>query len=85
MSNIVESLKWRYACKEFDASKKSSDEDFDQIIQGLVLTASSYGIQPSEFVVVENTEMRQQLVEASWNQAQVKDASHLIVLCPPKV
>jgi nitroreductase len=83
--SLIESLKWRYACKEFDASKKISDSDFETIIEGLILTASSYGTQPWEFVVVENPKLREELVGASYNQAQVKDASHLIVLCRPSV
>lgn len=84
MSNILDDLKWRYACKKFNADKRISDSDFDTIIEALILTASSYGIQPWEFVVVENKELREELVGASYNQAQVKDASHLIVLCRPE-
>ncbi len=84
MSNIVEDLKWRYACKQFDAEKTITNQDFDTIVEALILTASSYGIQPWEFVIVENKELREQLVGASYNQAQVKDASHLIVMCRPE-
>ena len=82
--SIVDSLKWRYACKEFDQDKKITDSDFDKISEALVLTASSYGIQPWEFVIVKNKNLREQLVSASWSQAQVKDASHLIVMCRPE-
>ena len=83
MHKIVEDLNWRYACKEFDSTKKISKEDLDAIKESLRLTPSSFGLQPWKFVMVENTELREQLVAASWNQAQVKDASHLIVLCAP--
>jgi nitroreductase/dihydropteridine reductase len=83
--NLVESLKWRYACKEFDATKKISSSDFELVLEGLVLTASSYGTQPWEFIVVENPNLREELIGASYNQAQVRDASHLIVLCRPSV
>jgi nitroreductase/dihydropteridine reductase len=85
MSNLVESLKWRYACKEFDSSKEIPKDEFNQILEGLVLTASSYGAQPWEFVVVKNKDLREKLVGASYSQAQVKDASHLIVMCRPSV
>jgi nitroreductase len=84
MGNIVEDLKWRYACKQFDSEKSITNQDFDTIIDALILSASSYGVQPWEFVVVENKELREELVGASYNQAQVKDASHLIVLCRPE-
>lgn len=83
MNNIIEALNWRYACKQFDPNKKISDKDFDTILESLRLTASSYGLQPWKFVVVENKELRSALVGASWNQKQVEDASHLIVMCVP--
>ena len=83
MNKIIEDLKWRYACKEFDKSKSISDEDFQTLLDSLILTPSSFGLQPWKFVVVENPQVREQLVEVSWNQQQVKDASHLIVLCSP--
>ena len=83
MNKIIEDLNWRYACKKFDATKKISDKDFEIILESLRLTASSFGLQPWKFVVVKNIELREKLVAASWNQQQVKDASHLIVLCAP--
>lgn len=83
MSTIIESLNWRYACKKFDASKKLTDEQANLLLESMRLTASSYGLQPWKFVVVKNEELREKLVAASWNQAQVKDASHLFVLCAP--
>ncbi len=83
MHKIIESLNWRYACKKFDATKKITDEDFNTLLDVLRMTASSYGLQPWKFVVVSNKELREKLVPASWNQAQVMDASHLIVLCAP--
>lgn len=85
MNKIIEDLNWRYACKQFDNTKKVSDEDFDVLLETLRLTPSSYGLQPWKFVVVENSALREQLVGASWNQKQVQDASHLLVLCSPKV
>lgn len=85
MNDIIKDLEWRYACKKFDSTKKVSEEDFNKLLESLRLTASSYGLQPWKFVVVENTELREKLVAASWNQEQVKDASHLIVLCSPTV
>ena len=84
MNKIIENLEWRYACKKFDSTKKVSTEDLNTILDGVILTASSYGMQPWEFVVVTNDKVRSDLVAASYNQAQVKDASHLIVLCVRK-
>ena len=78
---LLEKLSWRYAVKKFDASKKVSHEDLDIFLESLRLTASSFWLQPWKFVVVETRELKEKLLEHSYNQAQVVDASHLIVFC----
>lgn len=80
-SEILESFKWRYAVKKFDASKKIDSSDFEILLESLRLCCSSYGLQPWHFIVVENPALREKLVEKSYNQKQVAEASHLIVLC----
>lgn len=77
--NINEKLNWRYATKSFDKDKKVSEENLQKILDWVVLTPSSFGLQPWSFVVVENSEVKEKLKEASWNQPQVSDCSHLIV------
>jgi nitroreductase len=77
---ILAALRWRYATKVFDPEKKISQEDWTALEESLVLTPSSFGLQPWEFVVVEDPEIREQLVAHSWNQRQVADASHLLVI-----
>ncbi len=80
MHKIVEDLNWRYACKKFDTEKKISDEDFNSLLESLRLTASSFGLQQWKFLVIKDEKIRHELMEASYHQHQVKDASHLIVL-----
>lgn len=80
-SELLETLNWRYATKAFDPQKKISAEDWSALEDSLVLTPSSFGLQPWEFVVVEDAAVRESLVEHSWNQRQVADASHLLVIC----
>lgn len=84
MNKMIENLNWRYACKKFDADKRISTDDLNTLLDALRLTPSSYGLQPWKFIVVENKDLREKLVPASWNQQQVKDASHLIVFAAPK-
>lgn len=81
---VLEQLKWRYAVKKFDASKKIPDSDWQVLEQSLVLSPSSFGLQPWKFYVIRNPELRQQLLPHSWGQEQVVDASHLIVLAIKK-
>jgi nitroreductase len=77
---ILDSLNWRYATKVFDPAKKISSADWNALEESLILTPSSFGLQPWEFVLVENPSIREQLVKFSWNQRQVADASHLLVI-----
>lgn len=78
-NSIPEALNWRYAVKKFNPATKISPADWQTLMQSLLLAPSSYGLQPFKFLVIENSHVREQLKTASWNQAQVTDASHLVV------
>ena len=78
---LIENLQWRYATKQFDATRKVSREDLDHIKEAVRLSASSYGLQLYTVLVVEDPEIRKALREASWGQPQITDASHLFVFC----
>ncbi|MDH7913228.1 NAD(P)H-dependent oxidoreductase [Winogradskyella sp. SYSU M77433] len=80
MNMIIENLKWRYATKKFDSSKTISTEDFETLKKAMQLTASSYGLQPYKILNIVDKETRTKLRAASWNQSQIEDASHMIVL-----
>ncbi len=81
MEDILADLEWRYACKKFDPDKKLNKEEVDTLLESLRLTASSYGLQPWKFLLVNNKKLREELVAASFGQKQIAEASHLIVLC----
>lgn len=81
MNDIIKKLEWRYATKDFDTNKKVSEDDMHTLLESARLAPSSYGLQPWKFVVVENPEIREKLKEAAWNQDQITNASHLVVLC----
>ena len=79
MNTFLENQNWRYATKKFDATKKISDADLAFLKEAIRLSSSSYGLQPYKVFIVENPELRTKLVAASYGQAQVADASHLLV------
>lgn len=77
--SLLQQLNWRYATKKFDTSKKIPAADWAVLEEALVLTASSYGLQPWKFIVVTDPALKAKLRPASWNQSQVEDCSHLVV------
>ena len=79
--NSIDNLKWRYAVKKFDHHKILSDNQINILKQAFNLTATSYGLQPIKLVVVKNKDIQKELVLHSWNQQQVSQASHLLVIC----
>lgn len=78
--SLIEDLNWRYATKIFDKNKKVSESDLDEITEAFRLSPSWYWLQPWKLIIVENKKTREELLPNSWNQAQIIDASHLIVL-----
>lgn len=76
---LLHAFKWRYATKQFDPARKIDAATWAAIEETLVLSPSSFGLQPWKFLVVENPELREKLVAVSWKQRQVTDASHLVV------
>jgi nitroreductase len=77
--SLLRQLTWRYATKKFDPARKVSATDWAVLEEALILTASSYGLQPWKFIVVTDPALKARLRPASWNQAQVEDCSHLVV------
>ena len=78
-AQLLGALRWRYATKTFDATRKLPAETWAVLEEALVLSASSFGLQPYRFLVIHDPALRQQLLPHAWNQSQVVDASHLVV------
>jgi nitroreductase len=76
---ILAQLNWRYAVKQFDPAHKISQEDWATLENALILSASSYGLQPWTFIVITDEKMRQKLFPATWNQRQILECSHYVV------
>ena len=79
--NIIDSLKWRYAVKKFDTNKELSELQIETLKEAFNLTATSYGLQPLKLVIIKNKKIQEKLVPFSWNQQQILQASHLLVIC----
>jgi nitroreductase len=77
--DLLSALRWRYAAKRFNAQKKISEADWRTLEESLVLTPSSFGLQPWKFLVLTDPALRRQLVPVTWDQPQVVDCSHYVV------
>ena len=78
--NLSAALRWRYATKKFDPDKVVPEAMIDAIVDAANLSATSYGLQPFQFVIIRNRELQQKLIASSYGQKQVADASHVIVI-----
>ena len=77
---IIQALHWRYATKLFDPTKKIPPEDWQALEESLRLAPSSYGLQPWQFIVIQDPTLRKKLTPVSWNQPQIEACSHLVVI-----
>lgn len=76
---LLATLRTRYATKVFDASRTLPADTLAALEQSLVLSPSSFGLQPWKFLVIRDRALREKLLPHSWHQAQVVDCSHLVV------
>ena len=77
--SLIDTLNWRYACKNMDTEKPVEEEKVDRILEAIRLTATSSGLQQYELLVITNKEIQAKLQAIAWNQSQVTAASHVIV------
>lgn len=82
---FIKALHWPYAVKKFDSNRKIPPETWKSLEESLVLTPSSYGLQPWKFIVVQDPEIRKKLTPLSWNQTQVADCSHFVVFAVKEI
>jgi nitroreductase len=77
--NLLSQLRWRYATKAFDPTRRIDAATWGALEESLILTPTSYGMQPYRFVVITDPVVKAQLVPFSWNQRQPADCSHFVV------
>ncbi|WP_159470987.1 NAD(P)H-dependent oxidoreductase [Dyadobacter sp. 3J3] len=78
MSNLIETLNWRYATKRMNGEKVPV-EKLAVILEAIQLSPSSAGMQPYTVFVIEDQEIKEQIQKVAFMQPQVAEASHLIV------
>jgi nitroreductase len=83
-TSLLANLQWRYATKIFDPAKTIPAGVWKALEEILVLTPSSYGLQPWRFLVITDPGLKTRLKPHSWNQSQVTDCSHYVVFASIK-
>ncbi|MBF0265981.1 MAG: oxygen-insensitive NAD(P)H nitroreductase, partial [Gammaproteobacteria bacterium] len=84
--DITEITNKRYATKAFDATKKISAENFEQIKSLLRLSPSSVNSQPWHFIIAHSEEAKKRITKGTQgvynaNESKVMNASHVILFC----
>ncbi|UJS26526.1 NAD(P)H-dependent oxidoreductase [Thiothrix winogradskyi] len=80
MQSFMQAMNFRHACKKFDPARQIPADEFQQILECGRLSPSSFGMEHWHFVVVQTPALREQLREACWNQPQITESSHVVVI-----
>ncbi|MDM8535198.1 NAD(P)H-dependent oxidoreductase [Desulfobacterales bacterium HSG17] len=80
MNPVLEALNFRHACKQFDPAKKIEKGTMDLIMTAAHLSPSSFGIEAWKFLVISAEDVKIKLRPFCWDQPQITEASHVIVL-----
>lgn len=75
---LLQALHWRYAVNRFSNEKIAASE-LKKLLNATRLSASSYGLQPYNIIVVESATIREQLLPFSYGQDKIAESSHLII------
>ena len=79
--NVATAIQTRHAVRHFDPSHQMRREEIDQLLSLATRSPTAFNIQNWRFVVVHDPELRKRIRAAAWDQAQVTDASQLVILC----
>jgi nitroreductase len=84
-NKFLDAMMFRHACKEFDHTKKITDEEFNSILELGRLSPSSFGFEPWKFLVIQNKELREKLKLFTWGaQGTLPTASHYVMILARK-
>lgn len=78
--SLNDALHWRYAPKRMTGAKVSDDK-IDAILKAAQYAPTSMGLQPFKFILIEDKSLRETIKPIAYNQAQIAEASHLLIFC----
>ena len=81
MMQVQEAIENRRAIKRFDPNHVMPIEIEQQLLTLAQHAPTSFNIQHWRFVLAKNTELRQQIHAVAWQQAQILEASLVVIIC----
>jgi nitroreductase len=76
--SIINSLSWRYAVKRMNGNKVSQDK-LDTLLDAIALSASGFGLQPYQILIVEDADLKAKIQPIAYGQPQIAESSHLLI------
>lgn len=79
--NTLEAIHARRAIKHYDPEHRLTEDEIRTLLNATLQAPTAFNLQHWRFVVVRDPELRRQIRAVAWDQAQVTDASLLVILC----
>ena len=79
--NVLEAIDHRRAVKHYDPTHRLTEEEIRTLLEATIKAPTAFNIQHWRLVVVRDPALRQQIRAAAWDQAQVTEASLLVIFC----
>lgn len=79
--NVAAAIQNRRSVRQFDPDHQMNKKEIEKLLSLAVQSPTAFNLQNWRFVVVQDPELRKKIRAAAWDQAQVTDASLLIILC----
>lgn len=82
--DLLQVMKYRYACKKFDPTKKISEADWNGILDAARLSPTAFGFEQFKLLVIQDKEIREKMRPFGWGIQAGLDASHFVVILANK-
>src|SRR5699024_7583633 len=84
-NQVLEAMQFSHATKEYDPTKKISDEDINYISEAGRLYPRSLGSETWKFMVIDDENVREDLIDVAQGAvAKLKTASHFLIIASRK-
>jgi nitroreductase len=71
----------RRSVKKFDPEHVMTEDEITRLMEAVILTPTSFNIQNWRFVLITEPEVKRQVRQKGYDQAQFTDCSVLVIIC----